>query len=64
MSDAQEVTEQPKTASSVVTSENLADFNADKLGLASESSPTAAEVDENPSSASGNQQLPGLLQRE
>ena len=49
MSDAQEVAEQPKTASSVVTSENLADFNADKLGLASESSPTAAEVDENPS---------------
>ena len=51
MSDAQvtEVAEQPKTAGSVVTSENLADFNADKLGLASESSPTAAEVDENPS---------------
>ena len=49
MSDAQEVAEQPKTASSVVTSENLADFNADKLGLASESSPTAAEVDKNPS---------------
>ena len=51
MSEAQvtEVTEQPKQASSVVTSENLADFNADKLGLASESSPTAAEVDESPS---------------
>ena len=51
MSDAQvtEVAEQPKTAGSVVTSENLADFNADKLGLASESSPTAAEVDESPS---------------
>ncbi len=49
MSDAQVVAEQPKQASSVVTSENLADFNADKLGLASESSPTAAEVDENPS---------------
>ena len=49
MSEAQEVVEQPKQASSIVTSENLADFNADKLGLASESSPTAAEVDENPS---------------
>jgi len=51
MSEAQvaEVIEQPKQASSIVTSENLADFNADKLGLASESSPTAAEVDENPS---------------
>jgi hypothetical protein len=51
MSEAQEVAvvEQPKQASSIVTSENLADFNADKLGLASESSPTAAEVDENPS---------------
>jgi hypothetical protein len=49
MSDAQVVAEQPKQASSIVTSENLADFNADKLGLASESSPTAAEVDENPS---------------
>jgi len=51
MSEAQvsEVVEQPKQAGSIVTSENLADFNADKLGLASESSPTAAEVDENPS---------------
>lgn len=51
MSEAQvaEVIEQPKQASSIVTSENLADFNANKLGLASESSPTAAEVDENPS---------------
>ena len=48
MSEAQAV-EQPRQASSLVTSENLADFNADKLGLASESSPTAAEVDENPS---------------
>ena len=48
MSEAQ-VVEQPKTADTVVTSENLADFNANKLGLASESSPTAAEVDENPS---------------
>jgi len=47
MSEAQ-VVDQPKQASSIVTSENLADFNADKLGLASESSPTAATVDENP----------------
>ena len=49
MSEAQAVVEQPRQASSLVTSENLADFNADKLGLASESSPTAAEVDESPS---------------
>jgi chromosome segregation ATPase len=51
MSEAQvaEVVEQPKQAGSIVTSENLAEFNADKLGLASESSPTAAEVDESPS---------------
>ena len=51
MSEAQEVAvvEQPKQAGSIVTSENLADFNADKLGLASEQSPTAAEVDESPS---------------
>jgi len=54
MSEAQvaevvEVVEQPKQAGSIVTSENLAEFNADKLGLASEESPTAAEVDENPS---------------
>jgi hypothetical protein len=51
MSEAQvaEVTEQPKQAGTVVTSENLAEFTANKLGLASESSPTAAEVDENPS---------------
>ena len=51
MSEAQvaEVAEQPKQAGTVVTSENLAEFNANKLGLASESSPTAAEVDENPS---------------
>jgi len=48
MSDAQ-VMDQPKQAGSIVTSENLAEYNADKLGLASESSPTAAEVDENPS---------------
>jgi hypothetical protein len=51
MSEAQvtEVIEQPKQAGSIVTSENLAEYNANKLGLASESSPTAAEVDESPS---------------
>jgi len=49
VADVQAVVEQPKQAGSIVTSENLADFNANKLGLASESSPTAAEVDENPS---------------
>jgi hypothetical protein len=50
MSEAQvaEVIEQPKQASSIVTSENLAEFNADKLGLASEESPTAATVEETP----------------
>jgi hypothetical protein len=50
MSDAQEVAviEQPKQASSIVTSENLAEYNADKLGLASESSPTAATVEKTP----------------
>jgi len=50
MSEAQvaEVADQPKTAGTVITSENLAEFNANKLGLASEESPTAATVDENP----------------
>ena len=50
MSEAQvaEVVEQPKQAGSIVTSENLAEFNADKLGLASEESPTAATVEETP----------------
>jgi hypothetical protein len=42
------VVEQPKQAGSIVTSENLADFNANKLGLASEESPTAATVEETP----------------
>ena len=42
------VVEQPKQAGSIVTSENLAEFNADKLGLASEESPTAATVEETP----------------
>ena len=48
MSEAQAVVEQPKQAGSIVTSENLADFNANKLGLASEESPTAATVEETP----------------
>ena len=48
MSEAQAVAEQPKQAGTVVTSENLADFNANKLGLASEESPTAATVEETP----------------
>lgn len=52
MSEAQVVTEAPvKSAGSVVTSENLAEFTANKLGLATEESPTAADpVDENPGS--------------
>lgn len=50
MSEAQvaEVVEQPKQASSLVTSENLAEFTANKLGLASEPSPTEATVEETP----------------
>ena len=66
MSEAQEVIEQPKQASSIVTSENLADFNANKLGLASESSPTAAEVDESPSepAADKGQSEPRLAEDE
>ena len=66
MSEAQVVVEQPRQASSLVTSENLADFNADKLGLASESSPTAAEVDENPSepAADKGQSEPKLAEDE
>lgn len=68
MSDAQvvEVAEQPKQAGTVVTSENLADFNANKLGLASEESPTAAEVDESPSepAAEKGQSEPELAEDE
>jgi hypothetical protein len=68
MSDAQvaEVAEQPKQAGTVVTSENLADFNANKLGLASEESPTAAEVDESPSepAAEKGQSEPRLAEDE
>lgn len=45
------VVAEPKQAGTVVTSENLADFNANKLGLASEQSPTVADtVDEKSSS--------------
>ena len=50
MSEAQAV-EQPRQASSLVTSENLADFNANKLGLASEPSPTAADTVDDKSSS-------------
>jgi hypothetical protein len=65
MSEAQ-VVDQPKQASSIVTSENLADFNANKLGLASESSPTAAEVDESLSepAVDKGQSEPGLAEDE
>ena len=53
MSEAQvaEVADQPKTAGTVVTSENLAEFNANKLGLASEQSPTAADTVDDKSSS-------------
>jgi len=47
MSEAEVV----RTASNVVTSENLADFHAEKLGLASEEAPVVAEaVEETPES--------------
>ena len=68
MSEAQvaEVAEQPRQAGTLVTSENLAEFAANKLGLASESSPTAAEVDENPSepAADKGQSEPKLAEDE
>jgi hypothetical protein len=50
MSEAQvaEVADQPRQAGTLVTSENLAEFAANKLGLASESSPTEATVEETP----------------
>jgi hypothetical protein len=66
MSEAQEVIEQPKQASSIVTSENLADYNANKLGLASEESPTAATVEETPVEPAANkgQSEPGLADDE
>lgn len=43
MSEAQAVENQPRQAGNVVTSENLAEFAATKLGLATEPSPTAAD---------------------
>ena len=68
MSEAQvaEVVEQPKQAGSIVTSENLADYNANKLGLASEESPTAATVEETPVEPAANkgQSEPGLADDE
>jgi len=65
MSEAQ-VMDQPKQASSIVTSENLAEFHADKLGLASEESPTAATVEETPvePAAEKGQSEPGLAEDE
>lgn len=50
MSEAQ-VADQPKQAGTVITSENLAEFNANKLGLASEKSPTEAETVDQESSS-------------
>ena len=49
MSEAQVA--EVKQAGTVVTSENLADFNANKLGLASEQSPTAADTVDDKSSS-------------
>jgi len=65
MSEAQ-VVDQPKQASSIVTSENLAEFHADKLGLASNESPTAATVEETPvePAAEKGQSEPGLAEDE
>lgn len=53
MSEAQvaEVVDQPRQAGTLVTSENLAEFAANKLGLASEPSPTAAETVDQESSS-------------
>lgn len=64
MSEAQVA--EVKQASNVVTSENLADYNANKLGLATESSQTAAEVDESPSepAAEKGQSEPTLAEDE
>ncbi len=50
MSEAQAV-EQPKTAGNVVTSENLAEWTMNRLGLATEEAPVEAEaVEESPES--------------
>ena len=62
MSEA-EVVEQPKVASTVVTSENLAEFNANKLGLASEENPTVATEMVEPAVNKG-QSEPGLAEDE
>jgi len=62
MSEA-EVVEQPKVASTVVTSENLAEFNANKLGLASEENPTEATEKVEPAVNKG-QSEPGLAEDE
>lgn len=70
MSEAQVVdaVSEPRTASTVVTSENLADFNANKLGLATEPSPTAADsVDDKSGSepaATEGKSEPGLAKDE
>lgn len=70
MSEAQVVdaVSEPKTASTVVTSENLAEFNANKLGLATEPSPTAADpVDDKSGSepaATEGKSEPGLADKE
>ena len=46
-----EVVEQPKQAGNVVTSENLAEWTMDRLGLATEEAPVEAEaVEETPES--------------
>ena len=47
MSEAQ-VVDQPKQASSIVTSENLAEFNAKRMGLADSTPSEAAPVAEPP----------------
>jgi hypothetical protein len=67
MPEAQ-VVDQPKSADTVVTSENLAEFNANKLGLATEPSPTAADTVDNKSSsepaATEGENEPGLADKE
>jgi hypothetical protein len=60
---SEEVVEQPKVASTVVTSENLAEFNANKLGLASEENPTEATEKVEPAVNKG-QSEPGLAEDE
>jgi hypothetical protein len=64
MSEIQDapVVEQPKQAGTIVTSENLADFNANKLGLASEGNPTVADNSE--PAVNKGQSEPGLVEDE